>query len=74
MGRNWKAIEKPCVNAWYPCNDDSGDYYKIIRDYYDPDRKMVLYKIISYDYGDCMYSGKTLSDIRDIMRGCTYNI
>lgn len=71
MIKKWERTEKPCVNSWYPCNDGSGDYYKIVRDYFDQDRNMVLYKIVSYDYGDCIYSGSTLADIREIMRACT---
>lgn len=69
----WSRTQKPCVNHWYQCIDGSGDYWKIVKDYHDPEANITYYKIISYEYGDCLYSGSTLADIREIMRASTWH-
>ena len=68
----WTKSEKPCVNHWYLMKDAETDFLKIVKDYYDSSRRETLYKIVEYYNGDNLYSGRSLSVVREIMRNETY--
>lgn len=71
----WTMKEKPSVNHWYRCIGDSDcDYWKILKDFHSPETKITYYKIVEYYNGDILYSGRTLAQIRGIMRENTYRM
>ena len=71
-GVEWERLEKPCLNQWYRTMDNELDYWKMTKDYYSPERRETLYKIVEYYNGDILYSGHSLKSIREIMRENTY--
>lgn len=73
-GIEWESLEKPCLNQWYRTMDSELDYWKITKDYYSPERRETLYRIVEYYNGDILYSGHSLKSIRMIMRENTYRI
>ena len=73
-GIEWESLEKPCLNQWYRTMDNELDYWKITKDYYSPERRETLYRIVEYYNGDILYSGHSLKSIRMIMRENTYRI
>lgn len=69
----WTGNEKPCVNHWYLIKGEGyKDYWKITKDYYSPELNMTFYRIVEFYNGSILYSGKTLSQVRDLMRYGTY--
>ncbi len=74
-GRNaieWTQCEKPSVNQWYLSKDSEDDYWKITKDFYSEETKETYYRIVEYYNGDILYCGRSLSQVREIMRDNTY--
>ena len=69
----WSRNEKPCINHWYMTRLEL-DYWKIMKDFYCKETNVTYYKIIEYYNGDILFSGKTLSQIREIIRDNTYRM
>lgn len=74
IGVKWLNTEKPCLNHWYRVIQKDCDYWKVVKDYYNPERNVTLYKIVEYYNGDVIYSGLALWQIRSIMRDCTFRM
>ena len=70
----WTQREKPSVNHWYLSKDSEDDYWKIKKDFYSSETKETYYRIIEYYNGDILYCGRSLSQIREIMRDNTYRM
>lgn len=72
-GIRWTNRERPSINHWYRCIGDV-DYWKILKDFHSPERKITYYKIVEYYNGDILYSGKTLAQLRELIRDNTYRM
>lgn len=70
----WSHKEKPSVNHWYRIIAKEPDYYKILKDFYSPETKITYYKIVEYYNGDQIHVGKTLAQIRELIRESTYRM
>ena len=69
----WTQKEKPCLNHWYLIKGETyKDYWKITKDYYSPETNKTYYRIVEFYNGSILYSGKTLSQVRELMRYGTY--
>lgn len=73
-GIRWKQKERPSVNHWYRYVGDPLDFWKITKDFHSPKTKITYYKIVEYYNGDILYSGRTLAEIRQIMRENTCRV
>lgn len=73
IGIRWTHKERPSINHWYMLINEE-DYWKIVKDFHSPERKVTYYKIVEYYNGDFIYVGKTLSEIREIVRNNTYRM
>ena len=73
-GIAWTNKERPSVNHWYRTISKEADYWKIVKDFHSPETKITYYKIIEYYNGDVMYSGKTLAELRILIRDNTYRM
>lgn len=69
----WSKNEKPCINHWYQTRLET-DYWKIQKDFYCKETNVTYYRIVEYYNGDCLFSGKSLAQIREIMRDNTYRM
>ena len=74
QGITWSRREKPSLNHWYRCISDERDYWKIVKDFHSPEKRITYYKIVEYYNGDVLYVGKPLAVIRQIMRNNTYRM
>ena len=70
----WTSKEKPALNHWYLCIDSESDYWKIRKDFHCEDDKTTYYKVVEYFNGEQLYTGKTLAQVREIMRDNTYRM
>ena len=70
----WAQNYKPEVNHWYLNRDSENEFWKITKDFYSPEEKTTYYRIVSYYNGDILYTGRTLAQIRAIMRNNTYRM
>lgn len=69
----WTNKEKPCLNHWYLIKGETcKDYWKITKDYYSPETNKTYYRIVEFYNGSILYSGKTLAQVRELMRYGTY--
>ena len=73
-GIEWTSREKPSLNHWYRTKDYEQDYWKIVKDYHAPQTGMTYYKIVEYYNSDILYAGKTLAQLREIMRNWTFRM
>lgn len=74
-GIMWTSNERPSLNHWYRVwGSDSVAYWKMVKDYHSPETKETYYKIVDYYQGDNMYCGKSLAQLRQIMRENTYRM
>ena len=73
-GIEWRMKEKPCLNHWYRIKGKELDFWRINKDFYSPETKITYYKIVEYYNGDILYCGRTLKQIRMIMRDETYRM
>lgn len=69
----WTDKEKPCPNHWYKLRD-TDDYWKFTKDYYSESERVTYYKIVEYYNGDNIYVGRTLAQIRELIRENTYRM
>ena len=69
----WTTKERPSVNHWYMLRREM-DYWKILKDFHSPETNITYYKIVEYYNGDIIFCGKTLAQIREIMRDFTYRM
>ena len=69
----WTNNEKPSINHWYMTRREI-DYWKIQKDFHCQENNVTYYKIVEYYNGDCLFTGKTLAQIREIMRDNTYRM
>lgn len=69
----WTNKEKPCANHWYKLRD-TDDYWKFTKDYYSESERTTYYKIVEYYNGDNIYVGRTLAQIRELIRENTYRM
>lgn len=70
----WTHKEKPSLNHWYLLIDEPTDYWKIVKDFYCKERNITYYKIVEYYNSDVLYVGRTLAQVREIMRDNTYRM
>ena len=70
----WVQNYKPEVNHWYLNRDSENEYWKITKDFYCQEERTTYYRIVSYYNGDILYSGRTLAQVRAIMRNNTYRM
>ena len=55
----WTQKEKPCLNHWYLIKGETyKDYWKITKDYYNPETNKTYYRIVEFYNGSILYSGK----------------
>ena len=73
-GVPWSNREKPSLNHWYRCIANERDYWKIVKDFHSPERNTTYYKIVEYFNGDVLYCGRTIAEIRQIVRNNTYRM
>lgn len=74
-GVKWSGNEKPDVNHWYMLiNDADGDYWKIVKDFYCKDHNITYYRIVEYYNCDCLYTGLTLAQCRELIRDNCYRM
>ena len=73
-GIEWTQREKPSVNHWYMTKDSDTDYWKIVKDFHSPETRITYYKIVEYYNGYILYCGRTLAQLREIMRDNTYRM
>ena len=73
-GIRWKQKEIPIVNHWYRYVGELLDCWKIKKDFYSPETKITYFKIVEYHNGENLYCGKTLAEVRQIMRENTYRM
>lgn len=73
-GIRWTHRERPSLNHWYRCISGEPDYWKIIKDFHSPETKITYYKIVEYYNGDILYAGKTLAQLREIIRDNTFRM
>lgn len=64
--------EKPNVNQWYQTIDSESDYWKIRKDFRNPETGETFYRIVEYYNGEDMYHGCSLDECRRIMKEYTY--
>ena len=69
----WTHNEKPCANHWYKLRD-ADDYWKFTKDYHSELEHVTYYKIVEYYNGDNIYVGRTLAQIRELIRDNTYRM
>lgn len=70
----WSDRERPCTNHWYLMKEPGNDYWKIMKDFYCKETNITYYKIVEYYNSDVIYSGKTLAQIRQLIRNHTYRM
>ena len=74
-GIRWNINERPSLNHWYRVRGaDPVAYWKMVKDFYSPETKETYYKIVDYFNGDNMFCGKSLAQLRQIMRENTYRM
>ena len=73
VGVKWSRNEKPEVNHWYQLIDED-DYWKIVKDFYCKERNLTFYRIVEYNNSDCLYTGRTLAQCREIIRDNCYRM
>lgn len=69
----WISNANPCVNHWYKLRDSEG-YWKYTKDFYSESERVTYYKIVEYYNGDNIYVGRTLAQIRELIRNNTYRM
>ena len=71
----WTINEKPCINHWYLIKGETyKDYWKITKDYHNSETNITYYRIVEFYNGSILYSGKTLAQVRELMRYGTYRM
>ena len=70
----WSDGERPCINHWYLLKEPGLDYWKIMKDFHDKETNITYYKIVEYYNGEILYCGKSLFQIRQLIRNNTYRM